>query len=485
MPPPNVEHPAWPRQRLANCRTGAARRSKVAVLAPPLLVGVMGLACYSVVRYHPAIVAGYVLAAAALVAHLVRPGAWSVSAQRRGTAAALATAGLLTWFVPTFTYLPMGPHTVVRAVLGGAALLAASALATARPSSGDLALGLTLTGYLVSATLLIRLDPAPSIDVWYTLQGAADALAAGRDVYREVWLGPPGVMAAFTYLPWTAVLLAPGRWLAGDVRWALVVVTVLAALAVRFLPTHRPNRAAAAGLAALLLVVPGTATQVEQAWTEPLLLACLAGATWALRRRRVVAAVVLLALGMACKQHLALLLPLLAAWPRFGLRRAVATGAVAGVLVSPWLVLDARAFLDDTVLLLVRYPEMLFADTLYVLSVNEWGLVPPFWLTGAVILTAVVSVSVRVRRDEVDVAVWLRYAALVLLVANLVNKQGFYNQYWLVAALVLLSWAAAEPVAEPTDRPDSGVRASPDDEASDPQDGSEPDSGGQATVQPG
>ena len=41
-------------------------------------------------------------------------------------------------------------------------------------------------------------------------------------------------------------------------------------------------------------------------------------------------------------------------------------------------------------------------------------------------------VSWRVRRDDPDVAVWLRWAALVLLVANLVNKQAFYNQYWLV-----------------------------------------------------
>jgi hypothetical protein len=31
-------------------------------------------------------------------------------------------------------------------------------------------------------------------------------------------------------------------------------------------------------------------------------------------------------------------------------------------------------------------------------------------------------------------------------VANLVNKQAFYNQYWLVAALVLLSWACPDPV---------------------------------------
>jgi hypothetical protein len=101
------------------------------------------------------------------------------------------------------------------------------------------------------------------------------------------------------------------------------------------------------------------------------------------------------------------------------------------------------------VLLLVRYPTMRFADTLYVLSVNEWGLVPPFWATGAVVVLTVVSVAWRLRRTDPTLAVWLRWAALVLLVATLVNKQGFYNQYWLVAALVVLSWAVG---------PDAGLR---------------------------
>lgn len=409
----------------------------------------MGVAGYSVVRYHPAIVACYVVAAVMLALHLLRPGRSSSAARRRGMVAALALSGLLTWLVPSFTYLGPDAAGIVRAVLGSAAMLAAAALALPRRHAGDAAVGLAVTGYLVATWLLVRGDPAPSIDVWYTLQGSADALAAGRDLYDEVWLGPPGVMGAFTYLPWTAVLLAPGRWLAGDVRWALAVVTVLTVVTMRVLPgRRRPAHPVAAGAAALLLVLPGTATQVEQAWTEPLLVACLAGAAWALRRDRMVAAVLFLALGLACKQHLALLLPLLAAWPRFGIRRAVLTGATAAALVLPWLVTGPRAFLDDTVLLLVRYPPMRFADSLYVLSMNEAGWQPPFWLTGAAVLGALALIGRRVYRTDPDVAVWLRWAALLLLVANLVNKQAFYNQYWLVAAMVLLSWAAASPQAE-------------------------------------
>ena len=48
-----------------------------------------------------------------------------------------------------------------------------------------------------------------------------------------------------------------------------------------------------------------------------------------------------------------------------------------------------------------------------------------------------------IRRRDPAPAELLGWAALVLLVANLVNKQAFYNQYWLVGALVLLALAAA------------------------------------------
>ena len=60
--------------------------------------------------------------------------------------------------------------------------------------------------------LAIRTDPAPDIDVWVTVQQASDALARGVNFYEVTWVGSPGVDDAFTYLPWTAVLLAPGRW---------------------------------------------------------------------------------------------------------------------------------------------------------------------------------------------------------------------------------------------------------------------------------
>jgi hypothetical protein len=52
---------------------------------------------------------------------------------------------------------------------------------------------------------------------------------------------------------------------------------------------------------------------------------------------------------------------------------------------------------------------------------------------------------IQVHRRNPDLGTVLRWGALFLFVANLVNKQAFYNQYWLVAALVVISLAVPRP----------------------------------------
>jgi hypothetical protein len=183
-------------------------------------------------------------------------------------------------------------------------------------------------------------------------------------------------------------------------------------------------------------------------------------ALWALlvSRDRAWWAVLPLALALASKQHIVLLLPLLAVWPAFGWRRTVASGGLAGVLVAPWFLASPPDMWHDTVTLLVGFHPILFADTLYLASMHELGSEPLFWLVGLVILTVLVLALIAVARRTPGLDQVLLWCALVLFVANLVNKQAFYNQYWLVAALVLVSVAA--PSGQPPDRPLIAARAS-------------------------
>jgi hypothetical protein len=521
MVPPAPQDSADPAVAAAPpSRAGLRRSSPLATGAALLLLTIgMAVATHSVVRYKLWIVVVYTILAVAL-------GLWVISGSARRptepTEAAepadrdeapaswlrlldSARSAPLEWMggllaatfvlvavfqvtVRPYTYLTSGQGWLTRWIYAGAALALAVGIALStvrrRLAPALIALGLTVVAYVVAAALLIHWDPTPKIDVWVTLQQASDGILDGKNMYTQDWSNSPGVQDAFTYLPFTALLLAPGRWFAGDVRWALMVVTLLGALAVLLLgrPGRRepaPTSAAAAegpttesvmpiralvatGAAGLLLVLPGTATQVEQAWTEPLLMACLAGWALAVRRRKMVLAILCLALGVASKQHLTVLLPVLAVWPVFGWRRVIATAGLAGVFVLPWFIASPPDMIHDTVTMLVNFQPLIFADTLFIAAINELSWTPPFFLTGAAVLITLGSAIRRVHRQQPDLANVLRWAAIVLFVANLVNKQAFYNQYWLVAALVVISLAAAryphpaapKPAADPESNAD-------------------------------
>ncbi len=367
----------------------------------------------------------------------------------------LGGSALATLVVPLFSYLEGPGLAASRAILIVAPLLVAALLWPGREVHARPALVVTLAAYVAVGVLAIRTDPAPDIDVWVTVQQASDALARGVNFYAVTWVGSPGVDDAFTYLPWTAVLLAPGRWLLGDVRWALMLWTLVAAVGVWALATRPADgeeqatgsrrvpgpRWRGAALVALLLFAPGTLTQVDQAWTEPLLLAGLVLWLVLVDRGHAWWAVLPLALACASKQHLALMLPVLLLWRPFGVRRTLATGALTGLLIAPWFLAGPQDFVHDTVTLLVSFHAILFANTLYLLALNVFGVTLPFWITGLVVLGALVLVMFAVHRRQPGAGELVRWLALLLLVANLVNKQAFYNQFWLAGALVVVSLA--------------------------------------------
>jgi hypothetical protein len=437
-----------------------------------LLLGLGWLAYFtvlqwSVVRFKVPIVLVLTACAVALATWQVRRAA--VSLTPAAVLVMLGGSAVVTLLVPLYSYLDPGELALARWVLATTCLVVAALLRLGAGRHAGPALGAAIVGYLGAGALAIVRDPAPRIDVWVALQQAADALARGTSFYEVTWTGSPGVKDAFTYLPWTAVLLAPGRLLAGDVRWALLAWTLVAVVGVWRLamPVARGGAAGAgpaadragvhvaagtgddgttpawrwlaAAAGALLLLAPGTLTQVDQAWTEPLLLAGLVWWAVLVRRGHAWWAVIPLALACASKQHLALLLPVLLLWRPFGVRRTLATGALAGLLILPWFLAGPADFLHDTVTLLVSFHAILFANTWYLLALNVFGVTLPFWVTGLVVLGCLAAIAVTVHRRTPELPELLRWLALLLLVANLVNKQAFYNQFWLSGALVVAS----------------------------------------------
>ncbi|MFB9377710.1 hypothetical protein ACFFKU_11415 [Kineococcus gynurae] len=471
-------------------------------LTPPLVALVatavmLTLGTYSVVRYRWWLVAGYVVVAAVLVVLARRwpddrefgedgaggrvgtgdgpgdrhPGRHpGPHLARRAGAGVLVLVAVVHLAVPAFTYVAPGPAWGVRAAAAAAALLAAGALLLGRDRT---VVALAALGSATTSVVVILGDPAPRIDVWVILQQAADGMLRGEPMYSATWVGSPGISDAFAYLPFTAVLTAPGRWLAGDVRWALALLVLLCGLALAVLGRFRVPAVTAA---ALLLLAPGGPTLVEQAWTEPTVLVGLLLAAVLLARNRAWWAVVPLAVALASKQHVVLLLPLLACWPRFGWRRTVVAAGGAGALMLPWFLATPADFVHDTVLTMLRLPPLRFADTVYILVLTETGVQLPFWVVGLAIL-AVVAVAARaLLRRPVGLGGLLLWSATVLMVANLVNKQAFYNQFWLVAALVLAAVAVTGAGSSRPRLTTSAVRRRPAPPAARPVDGSAPTS---------
>ena len=414
---------------------------------------------WSVVRFELSIVLTLTVCAALLAAALVRRPAITMS--RRPLVVVLLASAAVAEVVPSFSYTTSSERRWLAHGVAATCLLAAAALMLLRRRQFEVGCGIALVGMIATSAAVIRLDEAPRIDVWVILQQAADGMASGQNIYEMTWVDSPGIKDAFTYLPWTAALLAPGRWVAGDVRWSLLVVFVIGLVFLARLGSRPGARSTSNALAAatLLALAPGTVTQAEQAWTEPLLFACLAGWALLVSRDKAWWAVVPLALACASKQHMALLLPVLACWHTFGVRRTVATGGLTGLLILPWFIASPSAFVHDTITLLVTFPPIRFANTLFIAARTELGWTPPFWLTGIIVLGILALACVMVHRRRPPLHEVLGWLALVLLVANLVNKQAFYNQYWLVGALVALSLAATpvgsrRPAADqPTPRP--------------------------------
>ena len=422
----------------------AAAPARTAFIAGGAWVAAFAMLQWSVVRFEVPIVLTLTGCAALLGFSLAQRRGYAGPVPTAVVVAVLLSSALVTWRVPLFTYVPAGPRTAILVTIALAAVLTSLLLARPTRPRCVTAYGIAVLTHVAVAAQAIIADPTPRIDVWHLLNEGADVLKDGGNIYTATWPQSPGVKDAFTYLPWTLVLLAPGRWFAGDARWMLLIWSLVLLLALALLASGRPHAWWRAGVAAAALaVVPGSLTQVDQAWTEPLLAALLG--LWAalVARGRAWWAVIPLALACASKQHLVLLVPLFLLWSRFGWKRTLATGALSAALIAPFALADLPAFVHDTITLLLGFHPIRFANTWYLLALNVYGWTPPFWLTTLVMGLVVLLAALVVARRQPAPSELLTWCAFVLLVANLVNKQAFYNQFWLSGALLALAFAAS------------------------------------------
>jgi hypothetical protein len=417
----------------------SSRAAALAVLAVWLAMATANL--HSVATYRPVAVVVFALALPVLLYVIIcgrRTGLaplppWSV-------ALALVAVAIIVERLRFFTYLPYAQRELSIHLVAATALVAGALWMVPRRTARTVAVVVTGLTLVANTWISVRYDAAPHIDVWHSLDAAARGLLDLQNPYELVWSSGPGDRDAFTYLPMTAVLLAPFEWMLGDVRWGLLAALLGSGWLLARLGADRHDVHDTRGSILLLWLTPGQLAQTEQSWTEPLLLCLVLGVLWLLHSGRSAQAVAVLAVALATKQHVALLLLSLAAWPPLGWRRAAAAAAGAGALCLPLLLWNPRDFLRDTVTLLVELPPLRLSNNLYV-SAFRAGWTPPFWLTGLIVLLAIAGTALVVRREKPTVGRIALWWAVLMLTVNLVNKQAFYNQFWFVTALLLAALA--------------------------------------------
>lgn len=276
----------------------------------------------------------------------------------------------------------------------------------------------------------------PNIDVWVILQQSGSGLLHGKDMYRQHWVGSTGLQNVYPYLPASTLLLAPFRWLLGDVRYGLLIASLGGAWLLQ-----RFGAARIAALPALIFVVPGWVYLVNRSWTEPLLVVLLAAAILAIRSGRTTLAVVALALALASKQPVVLLLPLFALWPSFGVRRAAGSAGLAILVVAPWIIAGPSAFWHDAVHANLSLGAETKALNLQALLLRH-NVTVGFWFLAVFVVAAYAVVLWRAPRTPSGLALG---CAVVMWAFDLANSQTFFNHYILPIGLILVALAVADP----------------------------------------
>lgn len=393
------------------------------------------------------------------------------------------------------TLLARPTHYVPEAQLGPIRALALLALLVLsaylcvhlRPAFLRARFGLLLALAFAMGAAVIQRAPRPWIDVWYFQQLGSEALVAGENPYRVGYpdlysavglpFNDPGLLRngkfhGFTYPPLVLLLTTPARLLFGDVRFLHLIALIVASAAVARLgrTAGDPVTAELAGL--FVALQPRALFVIEQAWTEPtvlalLSLAALAALRWTRaaresRARRWPFELVLcgatLGLAAAIKQYTPiLLLPLFVALPRVGrFRVAAVAGLTLLATFAPFAVWDLREMVDGVIRMQLVQPLRL--DALSVLAVMARLVPTGRWMAALGFVAAFALLAAFWPRPGRLAAAMLTASAAFLWFL-LLNKQAFCNYYFLAVGALCAACALASGRAEAGQSAETGERS--------------------------
>jgi hypothetical protein len=329
---------------------------------------------------------------------------------------------------------------------------------------------------LAAGIAIIRISPAPTIDVWDLQMHGAKALLRGENPYVTVAVPDttpdrhPFPFVPYLYAPGTLYAGAIGLLLGGDVRYAMLIALIVTGASLRVV-ARQPSDGAGSGLPSLVedapalfvWLMPLLAFIIELSWIDPvqLMLICLAAAA-AVRGCLGVSAAVI-GLAVMSKQTMFWLVPLAGFALGYRPREWLVMLTTVALGLAPFAIADFHALKHNTVDLLLALSPRDDALCVAVWYKSTFGAPFPTALSTVTAAAVVGLTMLRARAiDPLDpkapaqrAALFGRAVALTYFTFFFFAKWAFANYYFLVAGLAALAAATSlrdwhETAASPT-----------------------------------
>jgi hypothetical protein len=316
------------------------------------------------------------------------------------------------------------------------------------PWTRHLRFALFAAAMLVIGFDLLDASPRPSIDVWEMQQKAADLLREGKNPYRHLAIkdsyGNVAGKLPFVYPPTVLLTGLAGKLAFGDIRHANLFAIVLFGGALRSIARSAKTSLPAVGEDAAALMVWLQARQftvLEQAWTDVIPLAFLAGGLALRLRGHTRAGVVVLGLALSAKQTMFWFVPLIFLYLDFRRRDWLILAATAAAVMLPFALWDFSAFWQGIVSVQLRLPPRPDAITFMAWWRAKYAVWPGSTWISWVAPAAVLGFGAwRLRGSLVAFAL---SAATIYFLFFFFQKHAFANYYYFVSALAALAAACS------------------------------------------
>lgn len=281
-------------------------------------------------------------------------------------------------------------------------------------------------------------SPHPHIDVFDMQTNGAEILTHGQDPYARVIVADSNdgsLEVPYTYPPVQLIVTTLAHAATGDVRFAMVVMLILAAVGARMAlrdgdPLLRDS------FALIVAAGPITAFVLDQAWVDVVPLGFIGAAAWAWSSGKRTAAAVLFGLTFASKQPLVIGFPLLLLLPGFTRKQLLIALAVAVGITLPFFVWDAPGFFNATVRYFVNLAPRPDALTVSNLIKMRFGHAPGELLGAA---SALLICAVAWKRVERSLATLFVLLTVALFCFFATGKIAFMNYYFFLGGLAAIA----------------------------------------------